>query len=455
VGIVVLKRLKDALEDGDRIHATILGSAINNDGSLKIGYTAPSVEGQAKAIAEAQAIAGIDPETISYIEAHGTGTALGDPVEIAALTQAFSLRTNKKGFCAIGSVKTNIGHLGAAAGVAGLIKTVLALKHKLIPPSLHFKQPNPEIDFATAPSTSTVPCPSGKQIDRALRVSVPSALVAQMLTLFSKKRQQSKCRKFPALGSYWYCPPKLNRHWMRLQPISLSTSNKNPIATSLMLLIPLQVGRRTFNHRRIAICQNLSGAVKTLETLEPQQVLTHCQEPCNRAIAFMFPGQGSQYINMGRELYQTEPIFREQVDRCSELLKPHLNFDLRSLLYPSEAEAETAAEQLKQTYLAQPALFVIEYALAQLWMAWGVRPVAAIGHSIGEYVAACLAGVFSLEAALQLVAIRGRLMQQLPAGAMISFRFQKPKCDRYSMKNYLWLQAMHRLPAWCQVRSAL
>jgi acyl transferase domain-containing protein len=151
VGIVVLKRLKDALEDGDRIHATILGSAINNDGSLKIGYTAPSVEGQAKAIAEAQAIAGIDPETISYIEAHGTGTALGDPVEIAALTQAFSLRTNKKGFCAIGSVKTNIGHLGAAAGVAGLIKTVLALKHKLIPPSLHFKEPNPEIDFVNSP----------------------------------------------------------------------------------------------------------------------------------------------------------------------------------------------------------------------------------------------------------------------------------------------------------------
>ncbi|MEG5035146.1 SDR family oxidoreductase [Microcoleus sp. AT3-D2] len=453
VGIVVLKRLKDALEDGDRIHATILGSAINNDGSLKIGYTAPSVEGQAKAIAEAQAIAGIDPETISYIEAHGTGTALGDPVEIAALTQAFSLRTNKKGFCAIGSVKTNIGHLGAAAGVAGLIKTVLALKHKLIPPSLHFEQPNPKIDFANSPFYVNSSLSEWKA-DRSRLAGVSSFGIGGT-------NAHVILKEAPTVEV-----SEVSRPW-QLLVLSAKTESALDAATANLTLYlkqksdrtladvayTLQIGRRTFNHRRIAICQNLSGAVKTLETLEPQQVLTHCQEPCNPAIAFMFPGQGSQYINMGRELYQTEPIFREQVDRCSEFLKPHLNFDLRSLLYPSEAEAETAAEQLKQTYLAQPALFVIEYALAQLWMAWGVRPAAAIGHSIGEYVAACLAGVFSLEAALELVAIRGRLMQQLPAGAMISVSL--PEAEVRSLLNAELSLAASNAPSSCVVSGSL
>jgi len=452
VGIVVLKRLKDALEDGDRIHATIIGSAINNDGSLKIGYTAPSVEGQAKAIAEAQAIAGIDPETISYIEAHGTGTALGDPVEIAALSQAFSLRTNKKGFCAIGSVKTNIGHLGAAAGVAGLIKTVLALKHKLIPPSLHFDQPNPEIDFANSPFYVNS-CLSEWKADRSRLAGVSSFGIGGT-------NAHVILKEAPTVEV-----SEVSRPW-QLLVLSAKTESALDAATANLtfhlkeepnrnladVAYTLQVGRRTFNHRRIAICQNLSGAVKTLETLEPQLVLTHCQEPCNPAIAFMFPGQGSQYINMGRELYQTEPIFREQVDRCSELLKPHLNFDLRSLLYPSEAEAETAAEQLKQTYLAQSALFVIEYALAQLWMAWGLRPVAAIGHSIGEYVAACLAGVFSLEAALELVAIRGRLMQELPVGAMISVSL--PEAEVRSLLNEELSLAASNAPSSCVVSGS-
>jgi len=452
VGIVVLKRLKDALEDGDRIQATILGSAINNDGSLKIGYTAPSVEGQAKAITEAQAIAGIDPETISYIEAHGTGTALGDPVEIAALTQAFSLRTNKKGFCAIGSVKTNIGHLGAAAGVAGLIKTVLALKHKLIPPSLHFEQPNPEIDFANSPFYVNSSLSEWKA-NRSRLAGVSSFGIGGT-------NAHVILKEAPTVEV-----SEVSRPWQLLvlsakteSALNAATANltfhlkQEPNGNLADVAYTLQVGRRTFNHRRIAICQNLSGAVKTLETLEPPQVLTHCQEPCNRAIAFMFPGQGSQYINMGQELYQTEPIFREQVDRCSELLKPHLNFDLRSVLYPSEAEAETAAEQLKQTYLAQPTLFVIEYALAQLWMAWGVRPVAAIGHSIGEYVAACLAGVFSLEAALELVAIRGRLMQQLPAGAMISVLL--PEAEVRSLLNDELSLAASNAPSSCVVSGS-
>lgn len=182
----------------------------------------------------------------------------------------------------------------------------------------------------------------------------------------------------------------------------------------------LQLGRRAFNHRRIVVCQDIEDAALALKTQDPQRVLTHFQEPCNRPIVFMFPGQGAQYVDMGRELYRTEPMFREQVDRCSYLAQPYLGLDLRSLIYPSESETEVAAQKLQQTNITQPALFVVEYALAQLWMAWGISPQAMLGHSVGEYVAACLAGVISLEDALALVAMRGQLMQQLPTGSMLA-----------------------------------
>jgi acyl transferase domain-containing protein len=187
----------------------------------------------------------------------------------------------------------------------------------------------------------------------------------------------------------------------------------------------LQVGRWNLNHRRIVVCQNQKDAIKALQ--DPQRTLTHYQEPCNRPVVFMFSGQGSQYVNMGRELYESESVFREQVDYCCELLKPHLEVDLRTVLYPSEEKAQEATQKLQQTAITQPALFVIEYALAKLWMAWGVRPDVMIGHSIGEYVAATMAGVFSLEDALGIVAMRGKLMQQLPGGAMLSFSFQSKK----------------------------
>jgi len=421
VGIVVLKRLADAIADGDHIHAIIKGSAINNDGSLKVGYTAPSRDGQAAAIAEAQVIAGIDPETVSYIEAHGTGTALGDPIEVAALTQVFRASSQKKGFCAIGSVKTNFGHLGAAAGVAGLMKTVLALKHQMIPPSLHFEQPNPKIDFANSPFYVNSKLSQWKTDGTPRRAGVSSFGIGGT-------NAHVVLEEAPPKGPLEKSRP------CHLLILSAKTSSALETATANLaehlkqhpdlnladIAYTLQVGRRTFDHRRMVVCQNLNDAVKALESPEPQRAFTHYQQPSHRPIVFMFSGQGAQYANMARELYEIEPTFRKQVDSCSDILNPLLGLDLRHVLYPSKEQEQEAASQLKQTAIAQPALFVIEYALAKLWMEWGITPSAMLGHSIGEYVAATIAGVFSLEDALALVTARGQLMQKLSSGTMLA-----------------------------------
>jgi acyl transferase domain-containing protein len=422
VGVVVLKRLEDAIADRDFIYAVIKGSAINNDGSLKVGYTAPSIEGQSQVIAEALAMARVEPETINYIEAHGTGTILGDPIEMAALTQVFLRQTYKKNSCAIGSLKTNVGHLDTAAGVGGLIKTVLALKHKQIPPSLHFEKPNPQIDFANSPFYVNNKLSEWKTNGTPRRAGVSSFgiggtnvhLILEEVSTETREREEQ-----PKIGYKLLVMSAKTASALETITANLGKHLKqHPDLNLADVAYTLQVGRRGFNHRRIAVCQNLEDAVKVLETLDPQRVLTHFQEPCTRQVVFMFPGQGSQYVNMGRELYKTEPIFREKIDYCSELLKFYLGVDLREVLYPNEEQV--AAQQLQQTYITQPALFVIEYALAQLLIAWDIRPTAIIGHSIGEYVAATLAGVFSLEEALILVATRGKLMQQLSAGAMLA-----------------------------------
>ncbi|MBD1942157.1 type I polyketide synthase, partial [Coleofasciculus sp. FACHB-712] len=421
VGVVVLKRLEDAIADGDRIHAVIKGSAINNDGSEKVGYTAPSVNGQADAIAEAIALAGVDPETITYIETHGTGTRLGDPIEITALSNVFGANTEKKNFCAIGSVKTNIGHLDAAAGVTGLMKTVLALKHKLIPPSLNFKQPNPEIDFANSPFYVNTQLTEWKANATPRRAGVSSLGIGG--TNAHVVLEEAPTVKASSSSRPWQLLVLSAKTESALETATANLAahlKQHPDLNLADVAYTLQVGRRAFEHRRILVCQTVEELVNQLETPHPQKVLTHFQEPTERSIAFMFPGQGAQYVDMGRELYQTEPIFREQVDRCAALLQPHIGMDLRSLLYPNQPNPEAAAEKLKQTCFAQPALFAIEYALAQLWMSWGISPQAMLGHSIGEYVAACFAGVMSVEDALALVAIRGRLMQQMPAGAMLA-----------------------------------
>ncbi|HEY0544287.1 MAG TPA: beta-ketoacyl synthase N-terminal-like domain-containing protein [Pyrinomonadaceae bacterium] len=422
VGVVVLKRLSDALADGDRVHAVIKGSAINNDGDVKVGFTAPSIEGQAGVIEEALAIASVEPESVSYIEAHGTGTALGDPIEIAALTQAFRSGTEAKGFCAVGSLKTNIGHTDAAAGVAGLLKTILALKHKQLPPSLNFDEANPNIDFQNSPffvnskltdwPTTQTPRRAGVssfgiggtnahvvlEEAPAVQTSTDRADSSNLLMLSAKTDAALKT-----------AATQLAEHLKQHDELHLSE-----------VAHTLQMGRREFAHRMAFVRRSREEAIAALETPEARFLHTGTQEQSERPVVFMFTGQGAQYVSMGRELYETEATFREQVDFCAELLQSHLGLDIRDVLYPSSETAAAAAEQLKQTRITQPALFVIEYALAKLWMEWGVRPAAMIGHSVGEYAAACIAGIFSLEDALMLVATRGRLMQQSPPGAMLA-----------------------------------
>jgi phthiocerol/phenolphthiocerol synthesis type-I polyketide synthase E len=419
-GIVVLKKADAALRDGDFIHAIIKGSAVNNDGSVKVGYTAPGVNGQAAVVREALANAGVEPHTIGYIETHGTGTALGDPIEVQALAKVFRMANGKR-TCGIGSVKTNIGHLDAAAGITGLIKTVLALKNKRIPATLHFEAPNPEIDFE----------------------STPFHVVAKLTEWKSPRGpRRAGVSAFGVGGTNAHVvleePPELERRqgrrpWQLLMLSARSETALRKSAENLASYLKqapeteiadvaytLQAGRRRFPYRLFALCSGCGDASETLQTLDPARVRRAHVEQQERPVALLFPGQGSQYVDMGKNFYQEEPLFRELVDRCSGLLRPELGLDLKEALYPGDDRREESAELLNQTWITQPALFVVEYALARLLLSWGVRVEAMIGHSIGEYAAACLAEVFTLEEALKLVAARGRLMQGLPRGAMLA-----------------------------------
>jgi acyl transferase domain-containing protein/thioesterase domain-containing protein/acyl carrier protein len=421
-GIVALRRLDDALADRDTIHAVILGSAINNDGARKVGYLAPSVDGQSEVINEALGVAGVAASDISYVETHGTGTKVGDPIEVTALTKAFRENTQGKGFCAIGSLKTNIGHLDTAAGVAGLIKTTLALRHRQIPPSLHFRTPNPLIDFENSPFRVNPVLAEWKAEHGPRRAGVTSLGIGgtnahvvleearpveeravpkkpcQLLVL-SAKTPSAVDKASQNLGTYLQQYPEL-----LLQDVACT----------------LQLGRKAFVHRRTIVAATTEEGVKLLARPEPGRVAAGQAAASAPGVVFMFSGQGSQYVKMGRELYETEGVFRTQFDHCAERLIPDLGLDLRTLLYPPEEDSSAAAQKLSHTRFTQPALFSVEYALAHWWMAHGIAPSAMIGHSIGEYVAACLAGVFSLEDGLHLSAIRGRLMGEMPSGSMLS-----------------------------------
>ena len=418
IGIVVLKRLSEAIADGDTIHAIIRGAAINNDGGLKIGYTAPSVDGQAEVIAAALAIEQIPPDSISYVEAHGTGTPLGDPIEIAALTRAFRARTDRRQYCALGSLKSNVGHMDAAAGVGGLIKVTLALKHRQIPPSLHFETPNPKIDFAQSPfyvNTQLADWPSSGGPRRACVSSfgIGGTNAHVVMEEAPEAPAPSPSRSTQILLLSARSPAALDDACGRLGTFL----KENPTTSLADAAFTLQVGRRQFKHRRAVLCGTAAEGALALETMDPKRLVVGEDEAHQRSVVFMFTGQGAQYANMGADLYRAEPVFRRHLDECCELLKPHLQLDLRSILFTADA---AAGERLNATEFSQPAIFAVEYAMARLWMSWGVRPRAMIGHSIGEYVAACLAEVFTLEEALGLVAARGRLMQSMPAGAMLS-----------------------------------
>ncbi len=423
VGIVLLKRLSDALDDRDHIYAVIKGSASNNDGSIRVGYTAPGVDGQAEVIAAAQAVADIDPRTITYIETHGTGTVMGDPIEIAALTQAFRTQTQEKQFCAIGAVKANVGHLDTAAGVTGLIKTALALYHRQIPPSINYQTANPKIDFENSPFYVNTELHEWHNDNAPLRAGVSSFGIGGT----NAHVILEEAPRVHTLG-------KSRRHKLLLLSAKSNSALDNATTDLGVFLsenldvnladvaFTLQTGRKSFDYRRMLVCESVEDASNALEKRDPRRLLGSArqQEPENLPVAFLFSGQGAQYVDMGRDLYQSETIFQQSVDECAEFLRPHLGLDLRDILYPPESEKAAATDKISQTWLTQPALFVIEYSLAKLWMSLGIQPESMIGHSIGEYVAACLSGVISLKDALKLVAERGRLMQKLPGGAMLS-----------------------------------
>ncbi|MEU0481695.1 amino acid adenylation domain-containing protein, partial [Streptosporangium sp. NPDC006013] len=442
VGVVALKRLEDAIADGDVIHAVIRGSAVNNDGARKVGYVAPAVDGQAEVIERALAVAGVSPGTIDYIETHGTATPLGDPIEVAALAQVYGREETSRS-CALGSVKSNIGHTDAAAGVAGLIKTVMALKDGTLPASLNFSAPNPRIDFDGTRfyvNTESRAWPTGDGPRRAAVSSFGMGGTNAHVILEEAPRIPSRdTAGDPELLVLSAGTPsaldavteRLGDHLRDHPEVSLASA-----ATTLRL------GRRELDHRRTLVSADRKAAVEILTAKDPQRLRSGTARR-TRGVAFVFPGQGSQYPAMGAGLYRREGVFRATVDLCSEFLRPHLGLDLRDVLYAGDGST------LQQTWLTQPALFVTEYALARHLMEWGVRPDAMAGHSVGEYVAACLAGVFSVEDALRLVSARGRLVQDLPSGAMLAVPLPETEV-RWLLDEELSLAAVNG-PALCVV----
>ncbi|AUX48180.1 polyketide synthase [Sorangium cellulosum] len=420
VGVVLLKRLDDAIADRDVIIAVIKGSAVNNDGRAKVGYTAPRVEGQAGVIRAAHAAAGVDADSIAYVEAHGTGTPLGDPIEIAALTQAFRATTDRRGFCAIGSVKTNVGHLDAAAGVAGLIKAALAVAHGRIPPSLHFRAPNPALDLENSPFRVATELAAWSTPGAPRRAGVSSfGIGGTNAHVVLEEAPPPPAADPPRPCELLVLSARSSASLERLTDALAEHLETHADLELGDVAYTQQLGRRAFGHRRAVVCRAREEAARALRD-RGDALRTGGPVAGPRPVAFLFPGQGTQRPDMGRDLYETEPVFRAEVDACASLLQRHLGTDLRTLLFPAPADLEDAARRLDRTSMTQPALFVVEYALARLWMAWGVTPDAMLGHSVGEYVAACLAGCLSLDDALSLVAARGRLMEATPDGAMLA-----------------------------------
>ncbi|MFA1547960.1 type I polyketide synthase [Actinomadura chokoriensis] len=441
VGLVVLKRLADAVADGDRVHAVIKGSAINNDGSRRAGFTAPSPESQALAITTALAAADVEPRTVGFVEAHGTATVLGDPIEVAALNAAFGGRPAGRARCALGSVKGNIGHLDAAAGVAGLIKAILAVEHGEIPPTAHFTEPNPRIDFAAGPffvNSEPVPWPVDEGPRRAgvssfglggtnahvvleqapPRPPAPEPDTRPQLLVISAKTPDALESATDGLAGY------------------LGGSPETALAD---VAFTLQNGRTAFRHRRVLVCGDAEDGRRILEDRDDGRLLTgEAPAAGSRPVAFMFTGAGSEYPGMGARLHRDQPVFRAAFDRCAAILRPHLGLDIAEVVFaredrPSSGETPAAGFDLRRLrsrersdhplhrpLLCHPATFAVEYALVELWRSWGVTPDAMIGHSFGEHVAACVAGVLPLEEALSLAVARARLVEEQPAGAMVA-----------------------------------
>ncbi len=409
VGLVVLRRLSDALRDGDTIHAVIRGAAVNNDGGAKAGYTAPSIDGQSEAIVMAQTLAGVDPRSIGYMEAHGTGTPLGDPIEIAALTRAFRDRTQDTGFCRLGALKANIGHLDAAAGVAGLIKSVLCLKNAWYPPLVNFREPNPQLSLEASPFAASSEGGPWVASDGPRRAAVSSFGIGGTNAHLILEEAPSPVGLPAPTGPQTLVLSARSEAALAAAAGNLATALERPDAPALAdVAHTLLTGRTPFRHRRFVVAGDATEAAEGLR----RAVRGSSHDGGARRVAFMFSGQGSQHPGMGRGLYEAEPAYRAAFDTCAEILAAPLGLDLR------EAVLRDGTAPLSETWLTQPALFATEYALAQMWAERGIRPAVMIGHSLGEYVAAHLAGVMSLDDALALVALRGRLMQDMASGSM-------------------------------------
>ncbi|HEY8238496.1 MAG TPA: beta-ketoacyl synthase N-terminal-like domain-containing protein, partial [Candidatus Limnocylindrales bacterium] len=425
--VVVLKRLSDAIRDDDTVYAVIKGSAVNNDGAAKIGYTAPSIEGQTAVIEEALAVAEVDADTIGMVEAHGTGTSLGDPIEVAALTQAYRRDTSRRQYCAIGSLKSNIGHLDAAAGVAGIIKAALSLHHEEIPPSLNFNRPNPQIDFSGSPFFVNTELRAWKRTEQPRRAAVSAfglgGTNAHLVLEEAPERAPApagprKAHQIVTLSAKSHAALEamggaLADHLERHPDLELADVGYSS-----------QLGRARMPHRRSFVASTVREAMRLLREPDPLVVSDRVTASDGARVAFMFPGQGAQHPGMGAGLYQSEPVFKAALDECARILAPILGRDLLEVIYPEADKVDAAAEELGDAALAQPATFAIQYALARLWMSWGVQPSAMVGHSLGEFAAACLGGVFSLQDALRLVAERGRLMQAQLGGGMLAIMLE-------------------------------
>ncbi|MFH8349527.1 beta-ketoacyl synthase N-terminal-like domain-containing protein [Streptomyces sp. NPDC018045] len=418
-GAVVLKRLDDALAAGDTVYAVIKGSAVNNDGAVKAGFTAPTVAGQARVIGAALRDGGVPAGSVGYVEAHGTGTALGDPVELRALATAYE--GVAPGSVALGSLKGNIGHLDAAAGIAGLIKTVLALWHETLPPTVNFSSRNPDIDFTGGPFAVQREAAAWPRSAAPRRAGVSAFgfggtnahVVLQEAPAAAPGDARGRSSQVLLLSAR--SPEALEelseRTAARLRAGDVSFADAAYTSA---------VGRNRFPYRRVVTGPDGTAAAAALEARDPARVATaHCAGG-SPGVAFLLSGQGGQYPGMARELYAEEPVFRRAVDRCAGVLAAGgTGVDVVGLMFGDGDDPEAVAA-LQRTEAAQPALFVVEYALAQLWESWGITPAALLGHSLGELVAACLAGVFAVEDALRLVALRGKLMQAQRTGSMVS-----------------------------------
>lgn len=423
-GVVILKPLDSALQDRDHIYAVIRASFLNNDGHRKVGFTAPSVEGQAEAIRHALASANVPPESIGYIEPHGTGSLLGDPVEFEALRRVFGSGPGK--FCVLGALKSNTGHMDTAAGIASLIKAALVIKHRKIPGSIHFQSPNPALDFDKSPFIIHKETKEWTNDKYPLRAGVNGFSVGGTNVHVILEEAPEPEPSIPGREYQLFCISARTGHALERMTVNLTDYFKRipdsaPGTGLADIAYTLQVGRKTFSHRRAWVCRSASEAADILSTPQANRYKTMASGKGKEkhTVIFMFPGQGAQYVDMGKQLYLHEPLFRDTLDSCFAMAKELTGKDLKEILFPARSGPD-AATRINQTENAQPLLFFIEYALALVLQSWGIEPDVMIGHSIGEYAAACLGGVFSLEEAIQLVLLRGRLMQEMPHGSMLS-----------------------------------